>query len=229
MRFPHRDATFDLAVRNTLTPLQAAKAVGVKRIVHVSIANPALNSRLEYYRGKVQVEQAITRCGLSYSILRPTVIFGPEDILLNNIAWFVRYLPLFGIPADGRYGVRPIYVGDMASLIVKSVEHQQNEILDAVGPETLTFEELVCLIAAQLGQRIRIVHLPILLVYLSTRLAGLLLRDVVLTWQEYRGLMFNLLATQGPGIGETRLTEWLVQNREHLGTHYASELARHYR
>lgn len=228
IRFPHRHVTFDLAVKNTLALLQAAENAGVERIVHVSIANPSLDSPLAYYRGKAQLEQAIVRSGLAYSILRPTVIFGPEDILINNIAWFVRHLPVFGIPGDGRYRVRPIHVGDMASLIVNSVEQQQNEILDAVGPETFTFEELIHLIAAQFGQRIRIIHPPILLAYLSTRLAGFYLRDVVLTWQEYQGLMTNLLAPQGPSTGQTRLTEWLAQNREHLGAHYASELARHY-
>jgi uncharacterized protein YbjT (DUF2867 family) len=229
IRFPHRHVTFDLAVKNTLALMQAAKDAGVSRIVHVSIANPSLDSPLAYYRGKAQLEQAIAHSGLAYTVLRPAVIFGPEDILINNIAWFVRHLPIFGIPGNGRYGVRPVHVEDMASLIVNSVEQRQNEILDAVGPQAFTFEELVRLIAAQLDQRIRIIHLPALLAYLSTRFAGLLLRDVVLTWQEYQGLMANLLAPQGPSTGQTLLTEWLSQNREGLGMHYASELARHYR
>jgi uncharacterized protein YbjT (DUF2867 family) len=229
IRFPHRHITFDLAVNNTFTLLQAAKDAGITRIVHVSIANPSLDSPLAYYRGKAQLDQAIANSGLAYSILRPTVIFGPEDILINNIAWFVRHLPIFGIPGDGRYGVRPIYVADMASLIVDCVTQHANEIIDAVGPETFTFEELVRFIATQLNRPARIVHLPAPLAYLSTSLAGLFLRDVVLTWQEYQGLMTNLLAPQGPATGQTRLTEWLAQNRISLGTHYASELARHYR
>jgi len=229
IRFPYRQVTFDQAVENTLALLQAAKNAGVQRVVHVSIANPSLDSPLAYYRGKAEVEQSITHGGFSYSILRPTVIFGPEDILINNIAWFVRHLPVFGVPGDGCYGVRPIYVGDMAALMMKSVDQQQNEVLNAVGPETFTFEELVRLIASKLGQSIRTVHLHVLLAYLATCLAGFFLRDVVLTWQEYRGLMTNLLAPEGPSTGQTRLTEWLAQNLEHLGTHYASELARHYR
>lgn len=229
IRFAHRRATFDLAVKNTLTLLQAAKDAGVSRIVHVSIANPSLDSPLAYYRGKAQLEQAIMNLGLAYSILRPTVIFGPEDILINNMAWFVRHLPVFGIPGDGRYAIRPIFVADMAHLIVNSVEQQRNEIVDAVGPESFTFGELVRLIASHLSRTIRIVHLPTPLAYLSTRLAGLFLRDVVLTWQEYQGLMANLLAPEGPAAGQSRLTQWLAQNREHLGAHYASELARHYR
>ena len=197
--------------------------------MHVSIANPSLGSPLAYYRGKAQLEQAVINSGLSYSILRPTVIFGQEDILINNIAWFVRRLPLFGIPGDGCYCVRPIFVEDMARLIANAVEKQTNEVIDAVGPETFTFEELVRRIAATVDKPIHIVHMTALLAYLSTRLAGLFVNDVVLTWEEYKGLMGNLLAPQGQSTGETRLSQWLSQNSEHLGRHYRSEVARHYR
>jgi uncharacterized protein YbjT (DUF2867 family) len=229
VRFPHRHLTFEAAVRNTKTLIQAAKNAGIERIIHVSIANPSLNSPLAYYRGKAQLEDAVINSGLSYAILRPTVIFGQEDILINNIAWFLRHVPVFGIPGEGRYGVRPIFVGDMAKLIVDSMQQQANQVVDAVGPESFSFEELVRLIAAQIGETARIVHLPALLPYLSTRLAGLFLRDVILTWEEYKGLMDNLLATEGPSTGETRLSKWLSQNRDHIGRRYASELARHFR
>ncbi|MGB7730190.1 MAG: NAD(P)H-binding protein [Candidatus Acidiferrum sp.] len=228
IRFPHGHATFEAAVRNTITLIEAANKAGVRRIVHVSIANPSIESPLAYYCGKAKLEQAVIDAGLAYTILRPTVIFGPEDILINNIAWFVRHLPVFGIPGDGRYGIRPIYVEDMAMLIVDSIEKQSNEVINAVGPETFTFEELVRGIAVALGKPARVVHVPTLAAYLSTRIAGLFLRDVVLTWEEYKGLMANLLAPEGPAAGETRLTQWLFQNRERVGLHYASELARHY-
>lgn len=228
VRFPHGQSTFEGAVQNTVALIHAAKNAGLKRIVHVSIANPSLDSPLAYYRGKAQLEQAVIHSGLSYSIVRPTVIFGREDILINNIAWFVRHVPIFGVPGDGRYRVRPIFVEDMAELIVEATAQAPNEVSNAVGPETFTFEELVHLIAGQVGKRIRIVHLPTVLAYLSTRLAGLFLRDVVLTWEEYRGLMGNLLAPEGQSTGQTRLTDWLLQNREELGRRYASEVARHY-
>jgi uncharacterized protein YbjT (DUF2867 family) len=228
IRFPHGHATFEAAVRNTITLIEAAKKAGVRRIVHVSIANPAMDSPLTYYRAKAQLEQAVIGSGVAYTILRPTVIFGPEDILINNIAWFVRHLPVFGVPGDGRHGIRPIYVEDIAKLIVDSIEKQSNEVINAVGPETFTFEELVRGIAVALEKSARVVHVPTLVAYLSTRIAGLFLRDVVLTWEEYKGLMANLLAPEGPAAGETRLTQWLYHNREHVGLHYASELARHY-
>jgi|SRR5271170_461786 len=228
IRFARGQSTFEGAVKNTFALIDAAKRAGIERIVHVSIANPALDSPLAYYRGKAQLEAALKSSGLDYRILRPTVIFGPEDILINNIAWFVRHAPVFGIPGDGQYGVRPIYIGDMANLIVEAVRGMTDKVINAVGPETFTFEELVRLISAQIGESVRLVHLPTGVAYFSTRLAGLFLGDVVLTWQEYLGLTGNLLAPVGPSSGRTRLTEWLAQHRDLLGRHYASELARHY-
>lgn len=228
VRFPHGQSTFESAVRNTITLIEAAKRAGVQRIVHVSIANPSADSPLGYYRGKAQLEQAVRDSGLSSAIVRPTVIFGPEDILINNIAWFVRHLPIFGVPGDGQYRIRPIYVEDMAKLLVDAAEQQGNFVIDAVGPETFRFEELVRMIAEKLERHIRIIHLPKALAYLSTRLAGWFLGDVVLTWEEYQGLMMNLLAPRGPSAGETKLTEWLQRNRGSVGRRYASEVARHY-
>jgi len=228
VRFPHGKTTFETAVHNTRTLIAAAKNAGVRRLVHVSIANPSLESPLGYYRCKAQLEQSIMESGLSYAILRPTVIFGLEDILINNIAWFLRHFPVFGIPGDGRYGVRPIYVEDMARLLVDAAQREQNTMLDAVGPETSTFEELARLIAANLGRPARIVRMPAPVAYLATRLTGLFVRDVVLTWEECKGLMSNLLAPEGPSTGETRLSQWLSENRDQVGRRYASEVARHY-
>jgi len=228
VRFPHGDATFEKAVRNTQTLIDAAKNAGVRRIVHVSIANPSADSPLGYYRGKAELEKVVIDSGLSYTILRPTVIFGREDILINNIAWFIRRFPLFGIPGDGTYRVRPIYVEDMAQLMVDAVGDQPNAVIDAVGLETYTFEELVRLIARSVKRSVRSIHMPAPLAYLSTLITGWFVGDVILTWQEYRGLMANLLAPQGPSTGQMRLSEWLAANNNQVGVRYASEIARHY-
>lgn len=228
VRFPRRESTFETAVQNTRTLITAAKNAGVKRIVHVSIANPSRTSPLGYYRGKAELEQAVIDSGLSYTILRPTVIFGVEDILINNIAWFLRHFPFFGIPGDGKYGIRPIYVEDMARLVADAVDGRENRVLDAVGPETFTFEELVRLIARQVGSSVRLVHMPTALAYLATLVTGWLVGDTILTWEEYKGLVFNLLAPEGPSSGPTRLSQWLTENREKVGMRYASEVARYY-
>ena len=228
VRFPHGESTFETAVRNTRTLIQAAKDAGVRRIIHVSIANPSAESPLGYYKGKAQLEQAVIDSGMSYTILRPTVIFGSEDILINNIAWFVRHFPAFGIPGDGLYGVRPIYVEDMASLIVNALGQSGNTVLNAVGPETFSFEELVKLIARSVRRSVSCVRLPVPLAYVATLVTGWFVGDVVLTWEEYKGLMGNLLAPEGPATGQTRLSQWLAENHDGVGRRYASEVARHF-
>jgi NADH dehydrogenase len=228
VRFPRGESTFEAAVRNTRTLIAAAKDAGVRRIVHVSIANPSADSPLGYYRGKAEVEQAVMDSGLSYTIVRPTVIFGAEDILINNIAWFVRRFSVFGIPGDGSYRIRPIYVEDMARLMAEAVDARGNAVIDAVGPETYTFEQLVRLIVRSIGRSVQLVHVPTSLAYLATLVTGWFIGDVVLTWEEYRGLMGNLLAPEGPPSGATRLSEWLAVQKELVGMRYASEVARHY-
>jgi len=228
VRFPRGGATFATAVRNSRTLIEAAKDAGIRRVVHVSIANPSLDSRLGYYSGKAQVEQAVRESGLSYTILRPTVIFGTEDILINNIAWFVRHFPVFAIPGDGRYGIRPIYVEDMARLLADAANQQGNAVLDAVGPEKFSFDELVRLVAQSVGRRIHLAHVPMTVAYVATLLTGWMVRDVVLTWEEYEGLMSNLLASEAPATGQTRLSEWLAENGDRVGRRYASEVGRHF-
>jgi uncharacterized protein YbjT (DUF2867 family) len=228
VRFPRGQKTFETAVHNTRVLIGAAKEAGIKRIVHVSIANPSLQSPLGYYKGKARLEQDIMNSGLSYAVLRPTVIFGTEDILINNIAWFIRHFPAFGIPGNGRYAIRPIYVEDMALLIADAVSQDENRICDAVGPETYMFKDLVTLIASQIGRSVYLLHLPAFLAYLFTYFIGLAVGDTILTWQEYRGLMGNLLDSREPASGTTRLSRWLADNRDRIGKRYASEIARHY-
>jgi len=161
--------------------------------------------------------------------VRPTVIFGAEDILINNIAWFLRRLQVFGIPGNGHYGIRPIYVEDMASLLVESLEGTGNSVTNAVGPETFEFKDLVRLIAREVDSSAWVVHVPPPLAYVCTLVTGWIVDDVVLTWEEYGGLMANLLAPDGPATGETRLSQWLASNRESVGRKYASEVRRHFR
>jgi|ERR1700722_3921192 uncharacterized protein YbjT (DUF2867 family) len=228
IRFPHRGMTFEGAVRNSRTLIGCAREAGIRRIVHVSIANPSVDSPLAYYKGKAQVEQALVDSGVSYAILRPTVIFGAEDILINNIAWFVRRFPVFAIPGGGRYGIRPIYVEDMASLLVDSVTQAGNSIRDAVGPETFTFEDLVRLIAQCTGRSIRLLHLPAAISYMATLTTGWALGDVVLTWEEYKGVMSGLLESGAAATGNIKLSEWLANNADQVGRNYASEVARHF-
>ena len=229
VRFSRGEVTFDRAVENTRTLIQAAKDAGVGRIVHVSITNPSLNSSLPYFRGKAQVEEAIIDSGISYAIIRPTVIFGIEDILINNIAWMLRRFPLFVVPGGGGYRFQPIFVEDLAGLAVDAGGQEDNLILDAAGPETYTFDEFVRLVGQTMGTRTKILHLPSALALGISKIVGYFLGDVVLTRDEITGLMSDLLISDAPPAGNTSLKSWPTINVATLGGSYTSELDRHYR
>lgn len=229
VRFPYRGVAYDTAVRNTQVLIGAARQAGVRRIVHVSITHADAGSRLPYFRGKGIVEEAIIRSGLSYAIVRPSLIFGGEDILLNNLAWLLRRFPLFAVPGSGEYRLQPVSVEDVAELAVGVAHQDANLILDAVGPETYTFREMVLLLRETVRSRARVVHVrPALALFLS-RLVGWALGDVILTRDELEGLMGSLLISDRPPLGRTSLRRWLAENADRVGTRYASELARHYR
>ena len=193
------------------TPCFFFKA-GVKRIVHVSITNPSEESELEYFSGKAKLEKALIESGIGYSILRPAVLFGNEDILVNNIAWMLRHLPVFGIFGDGEYKLQPIHVQDFAELAVKEGKGSENKIIDAIGPETFSYRELVKTISEILGVRRTTVSVPPSIGYACGVIAGWMLGDKVITKDEIKGLMKGLLATNSDPVGTTSLTEWAKRN-----------------
>jgi NADH dehydrogenase len=229
IRFPRGRLTYEKAVANTKTLIAAAREAGVRRFVHVSIVNAAPESPLPYFRGKGILEQELICSGLSYAIIRPTVIFGPEDILINNIAWLLRRFPVFAVPGDGRYRLQPVFVEDVAALAVDAGQREENMVIDAIGPEVFTFDELVKLIAEKIGGKARIVHAPPSLAHLFSKLIGYLVGDVVITRDELKGLMMGLLVSGGPVTGRVRFSDWLAKNAGCVGTTYAPELGRHYR
>ena len=229
VRFARGAVTFDKAVANTAALIRAAESAGLRRVVHISITNASADSPLPYFRGKGLVDQAVRDSTLSHAIIRPTVVFGREDILLNNIAWFLRRFPLFPIFGTGQYGVQPVYVDDVAELAVAAGQRDEDVDLDAVGPETLTYKEMVRALASSVRSRMKLVHVSPGVGLLLSRLMGYALRDVVITRDEVEGLMAGLLVSENPPTGQTRLTAWLEDNAENLGTGYVSEIGRHYR
>ncbi len=229
IRFAHGNSTFDQAVENSQILFKAAEMAGVRRIVHVSITQPDEHSPLPYFRGKALVEEALKQSSLTHAILRPTVIYGPGDILINNIAWCLRRFPVFAIPGDGHCRLQPIFVEDMADLAVEMGLGDDNITMDAVGPENFTFDELVRLIANTIGSRSRILHVPPVLSLGMSRIVGWMVGDVILTRDEVSGLLANLLISAGSPTGKTPLSSWLKDNAALVGRTYASELARHYK
>jgi NADH dehydrogenase len=167
--------------------------------------------------------------GIPYAILRPTILFGTEDILINNVAYLMRRFSLFLLPGDGGYQVQPVHVDDLAELVEDAVYRSDSYTVDAVGAEIFTFRRLVALIGETVGRRPRVISVPPRLALWSAQLLGRFLGDVLLTPQELEGLMANLLISDQPSPCRTKLSDWLRDDRASLGLRYASELDRHYR
>jgi len=229
IRFEYGGATFQQAVRNTVTLFECAKKAGVSTIVHMSVTNASVESRLPYYRGKALQEHALIASGVSYVIVRPTLVFGKEDILVNNIAWLIRTFPVFPIFGDGRYTLQPVYVGDVAASAVSCARDQKGVILDVIGPETFTFENFVRLISAKIRPGVKLVHMPPTIGIGLGRVIGFAVRDVILTSDELRGLMEGMLTSGQAPNGSTRFSEWLELHKDEIGVTYSSELRRHFR
>ncbi len=227
VRFNHKTFTFASAVKNTITLFNCAKQAGVERVVHFSVTNPSEESHLEYFRGKAAAEKALQESGISHSILRPAIFFGgKEDILINNIAWILRKLPVFGVFGDGNYKLQPIYIDDLAKLAVEQGRSRENTIINAIGPETFTYKGLVQEIGKIIGKKKLIISVPPAVGYIVAKIVGKLLGDVLITRDEIEGLMAGLLYVDSPPTGQTRLADWAREHAESLGKRYASELAR---
>ncbi len=231
IRFNRGEVTFQRAIENTKTLIRAAKDAGVQRLVHISITNPSLDSPYPYFKGKAEVEQAIRESGLSYAIIRPGFVFGEGAILLNNIAWMIRRFPFFVVPGSGEYRVQPIYIKDLARQAVEAAEKSEDMVVDALGPETYSFNEMASLVADAVGGRGRILHLPPTVALFLARLIGWAKNDIALTRDEVNGLLDNMLVSDGPATGTVSLRAWLTNDAvlPALGAEYASELKRNYR
>ncbi len=228
VRFDKGENTQPRAVENTRKLVNAAKAAGVKRMVHISITNPSAESHLPYFWGKAANEKAVIESGMNYAILRPTVLVGDEDILINNIAYLLRRFPFFALPGDGSYKLQPVYVDDVAELAIEGVYRTDNYIVDAVGPDIFTFKEMVELIGEKIDAKRPLISVPPRLALLAAQFLSLFVSDVVLTPEEVDGLMTGLLVSKEPPRGKTHLADWLERNKDKVGAKYASEIKKHY-
>jgi uncharacterized protein YbjT (DUF2867 family) len=228
VRFERGETTFARAVENTKTLFGVAREAGIRRVVHVSVANPDASSPFAYFRGKAATEQALRDSGLSYAIVRPTLVYGPEDILVNNVAWALRHTPVFLIAGDGRDEVQPVSVFDTARICVEAGERVDDVALDAAGPERFAFEEFVRTIKRATGGRALIRRAPASLVLATSRIAGVVLRDVVVKPEELGMVRAGLLVSHEPPLGRDSFRAWVADNAESLGARYVSELRRNF-
>ncbi len=229
VRFARGRIDHQAAVANSRILFGAAARAGVRRIVHVSITNPSLDSPYPYFRGKAAVEQSLADTGAPYAIIRPAILFGGDGVLVNNIAWLLRRLPVFAVGGRGDYRIRPVHIDDLARLCADLGKRSDTAVLDAVGPQTVTFREMVEVIRTAVGSHAVVVPVPGPAVPALSRALSLLLRDVLLTRDEYQAMADGLADSGAPATGPTVFTDWVMTHGQELGRTYANELDRHFR
>jgi NADH dehydrogenase len=228
VRFPHGATTFDVAVDNSRRLFAAAAAAGVRRVVHVSITHPDRDSPYAYFRGKAAVEQLLAESGLSHAIVRPAILFGGDGVLVNNVAWMLRHLPVVAVGGHGSYRVRGIHVDDLARLCVELGAGDADTVVDAVGPQSVTFRELIDCVRAAVSSKALVIPVPGWVMPPLTAALGLALRDTLLTSEEYRAMADGLADSSAPSTGRIVFTDWVAEQGAHLGRHYANEISRHF-
>jgi NADH dehydrogenase len=228
IRSPHAELTFERALANTAVLLRAAREAGVRRVVQLSVSNASTSSRLPYFRAKAVAEEGLAASGLSYAIVRPTLVFAREDVLVNNIAWLLRRLPLFVIPGSGRYTLQPVAAEDVAELVVAAGAREDRSVLDAAGPDVLSFDDLVRLIRETVGSRATVMHARPRIALALSAMVGSVMRDRLVTRAELAGLMQGLLTSRGEPTGIRRLPDWLRENADSVGRSYVSERLRNW-
>ena len=229
VRFAHGPVSHEVAVANSRVLFAAAASAGVQRIVHVSITNPSLTSADSYFRGKAEVEQALAESGVPHAIARPAILFGGHGVLVNNIAWLLRRLPVFAIGGRGDYRLRPIHIDDLATLCADLGARRDTVVADAVGPQSLRFRQMVEEIRAAVGSRSVIVPVPGVMIPLLARGLNVALRDTLLTADEYASMAAGRADSAGPATGKIVFTDWVAEHGDELGRRYANELDRHFR
>ena len=217
---------FAAAVRRSLRLFGAARQAGIRRVVHLSIANPTASGHA-YYASKAELEAALRSTGISYGIVRPTLVYGDGDVLINNIAWVLRHFPIFAIPGDGAYRLQPVHVEDVAAIAVRAGLADHDVTVDAAGPDILRFEELVRLLRHVVGSRAVLLKTAPALALAGARVAGFIARDAVLTREQLDDLRAELLISRELPGGTIRFSEWLPRQQALLGRRYASAQTRH--
>jgi NADH dehydrogenase len=229
VRFRHAGIGFGDAVANTRILIGAAAEAGVRKVVHISVSNPSADSHLDYFVGKARTEAIVRESALQWAIVRPTLVYGAGDILINNIAWLLRRTPIFGVPGLGTYRLQPVSGEDVAEIATWAAGQTDNVIVDAAGPDILSYVELVEAVAIAVKRRPRFVYLPLGLTLLAGDIVGRITHDVLVNRQELQGLMDELLVSKEKPRGTRRLDNWLLASSETLGKEYASELGRHFK
>jgi len=190
---------------------QAAAAAGVRALVHVSAIGADLESDSTYAVTKAQGEQAVREAFPGAVILRPSIIFGPEDGFFNKFAGMARFLPALPLIGGGHTRFQPIFVGDVAQAILVALSRQDGRTYELGGPSTYSFKELLQLILRETGRNRALIPMPFALASLKAAFLQLL-PNPLLTMDQVRLLKKdNVVSPTATGLSDLGITPTSVE------------------
>jgi uncharacterized protein YbjT (DUF2867 family) len=163
-----RSNSFEQAhVRTTQLMLDAARRSGVKRYVHMSALGSREQAASRYHQTKWQAEVLVRQSGLDYTIFRPSIIFGPQDEFVNQLALMARYSPILPVLGSGAGRMQPIAVEDVARCFVRSLTTDKSlgRTYDLCGPDAFSLEEILEVICDVTGRRRWMLRVPWLMAF----------------------------------------------------------------
>jgi NADH dehydrogenase len=189
----------------------SAAAAGVQAMVHISAIGADLDSNSHYALTKAQGEQAVHEAFANAVILRPSIIFGPEDGFFNKFAEMARFFPALPLIGGGRTRFQPVYVGDVAQAIVTALSRQDGRTYELGGPSTYSFKELLQLILRETGRKRALVPIPFAIASLKAAFLQLL-PNPLLTMDQVRLLKKdNVVLPTAAGLAELGITPTSVE------------------
>jgi nucleoside-diphosphate-sugar epimerase len=159
---PRRGLTFErIDFGGTSALLEAARQNGVAQFIYISGAAADENSEHPAFRAKGLAERAIRESRIPYTIFRPSLVYGPEDKVVNGFVKALRMTPVFPVPGTGHQKVQPVLVDDLAACVALALSGKgANGAYDVGGPDLTTFDEMMRTVMEAAAVRRPIVHVP---------------------------------------------------------------------
>jgi NADH dehydrogenase len=190
---------------------QAAAAAGVAALVHVSAIGADANADAEYAVTKAEGEKSVREAFPDAVILRPSIIFGPEDGFFNKFAAMARFSPILPLVGGGHTRFQPVFVGDVAQAIVTALSRQDGRTYELGGPATYSFKELLQIILRETGRKRALVPLPFAIASLKAAFLQML-PNPLLTMDQVKLLKHdNVVSPTAAGLADLGITPTSVE------------------
>ena len=197
--------TFEgVVTRGTKNVVSACKEAGVKKIIYISAAGTSSDAAISYFKTKYQAEQTVIASGLSYLILRHSVIYGKNDGVVSMVKKLITSMPFTPVIGSGRYILQPIYIDDLSAIVEKSIElpNVWNDTIDLAGPEPMEYVEIIRILKKTLHKKRLNIFIPMVFMKLIALLLEKIFKPSLVTVDQL------IMLESGSEVDITKMKEF---------------------